>query len=146
MAPARRCLLAGLAASLLACAPAAGRYVVNTTPVQIGLGNLGLCFAVDPGDPHGLWWWEPGASGCTTRSTGPDLFHPDDAKVSQPRPGVTEIELRLGTHDLQKPFIRVRLILDDAGLRSLETGSRSDVERRDDLTIPEQAPRLHRPG
>jgi len=141
MVPGRRRALPVVAAvSLIACAPAAGRYVMTTSPVQVGLGNLGLCFAVDPGDPHGVWWWQPGASGCSTRSTGPDVFPADDLRISAPRPGATGIDFRLGTKDDQRPFIRVRLMLDESGLRSLDTGSRSNVRTRPDLAIPEKPP------
>jgi hypothetical protein len=37
--------------------------------------------AVDPTDPKGVWWWEPGRSGCSSRSTGPSAFRGDDATV-----------------------------------------------------------------
>src|SRR5689334_15995491 len=87
----------------------ADRVAVTAEPIRIGLGSLGLCIAVDPGDPHGIWWWEPGASGCATRSTGPDVFPADAPKVSRTSAGATA-EFQLGTHDIARPFIPVRLV------------------------------------
>src|SRR4029453_19107515 len=70
--------LLGLA--LVACrsmppeaAPA--RYIVTTAPLGVGAASPGICVAVDPTDPQGIWWWEPGWSGCSSRSTGPGVFH-----------------------------------------------------------------------
>jgi hypothetical protein len=144
-----RCLLAVVALSLLGSSPVAAQptapYVVTTTPIQVDLTNTGLCISIDPLDPHGVWWWEPGASGCATRSTGPDVFHADEATVSRPRPGLTAIEFRLAMHSIERPFMTVRLILDGYRLRSPETGSEVDVQGRPDLTVPEEPPRGRRP-
>jgi hypothetical protein len=133
--------------SVIALASAAGwqpadRYAVTAEPIRVGLGNLGLCIAVDPGDPHGVWWWQPGASGCVTRSTGPDVFHVDDATVSRSAAG-TAVTFRLGTHSLEQPFIRIRLTLDSSAMRSLDTGHEVGLLHRDDLRIVEEPPRAH---
>ena len=53
------------------------RYVVTASPIDVSLGPSGVCVAVDPLDRRGVWWWEPGASGCASRSTGPGVFHAD---------------------------------------------------------------------
>jgi hypothetical protein len=69
-----------LASTLVACRPAsqprlsAPRYVVTESPIDVGRG-IRLCIAVDPADHRGMWWWQPGATGCDSRSTGPGLFH-----------------------------------------------------------------------
>ena len=81
-----------------ASAPADGRYLVTSSAIDVGRG-IRLCIAVDPRDPHGVWWWQPGASGCTSRSTGPTVFHADQAAVSpSARPEVTTVSFRLGLH------------------------------------------------
>jgi hypothetical protein len=44
------------------------RYLVSERPIDVGLGPWGLCVALDPLDRQRVWWWEPGASGCRSRS------------------------------------------------------------------------------
>jgi catechol 2,3-dioxygenase-like lactoylglutathione lyase family enzyme len=122
-------------------APAAGRYLVTSTPIDVGLVNTGLCVAVDRRDPQGVWWWEPGASGCTSRSTGPQVFHADKAAVSpSARPELTAVSFRLGLHSRTPTYLDVRLAIEDGRLRSLDTGAAVTLQRRNDLVVPEHAP------
>ena len=57
-----------LAVALAACrtapqrSPALPRYVVTAAPLAVGVVSKELCIGVDPADPRGVWWWEPGAS------------------------------------------------------------------------------------
>ena len=81
--------------------PAVDRYLVTTSPIDVGDG-IKRCLAVDPRDRGGVWWWQAGYSGSDSRSTGPDLFHPDDATVSGAS-GSTTIGFRLGTHSDTRP-------------------------------------------
>jgi hypothetical protein len=114
---------------------------VTATPIEVGLGNLGLCIAVDPLDQHGVWWWEPGATGCSTRSTGPAVFHADEATVSATMPsGATALAFRLQTHSSTRPYIDVHLMLEGNHMRALQTGKRVSLQRRRDLDIPERPP------
>ena len=114
------------------------RYVVTAEPIDVGVGP-GLCIAVDPLDRLGVWWWEPGRSGCASRSTGPGLFHADDPRVSPPaQSGPVAITFRLGTHSTTRPFIDVRLVLEGGDLRSVETGARVPTQGRNDLDVPEK--------
>jgi len=114
------------------------RYVVTASPIDVSLGPSGVCVAVDPLDRRGVWWWEPGASGCASRSTGPGVFHADRATVSRPvHPGPTVLSFRLQTHSATRPFIDVRLLVDDGNMRALESGARVQTNRRNDLDIPE---------
>src|SRR4051794_16795056 len=98
----RHVVVPGIAAVLIGCASIeaqpGGCCIVTTDPVRVSPGSLGLCVAVDSIDAHGVWWWEPGASGCAARSTGPDVFRADAATVSRDRRGVTAVEFRLETH------------------------------------------------
>src|SRR5262245_38875523 len=72
--------------SLIACRPtftgSAPRFVVTAAPIDVGISGRGLCIAVDPNDSTGVWWWQPGHSGCSSRSTGPGVFRADDARVT----------------------------------------------------------------
>ena len=118
----------------------AGRYLVTSNAIDVGLG-IRLCVAVDPRDAHGVWWWGPGASGCTSRSTGPGVFHLDQAAVSRSaRPDMTAVTFRLGTHDLRRPFLDVRLAVEGGRMRSLDTGDAVVLLRRNDLDVPEKPP------
>jgi hypothetical protein len=141
----RIALVAGLAAvGCRQASPApAGRYVVTATPLVVGLaGDKGLCIAVDPGDPHGVWWWEPGASGCTRRSTGPGVFHADQAVVARSTEiDVATVAFRLQLHSPRPPaFLDVRLIIEDGTMRTLDYRSTVMVHRRQDLVVPEELP------
>jgi hypothetical protein len=71
-------LIAALAG--LGFTQADGRYRVTTEAIDLS-SRVRLCIAVHPADSHGVWWWEPGASGCARRST--DVFHADDVTVSR---------------------------------------------------------------
>jgi len=61
------------------------RYTVTATPVDVVSGGFGLCIAVDPADTQGVWWWQPGPSGCASRITGPTVFAGDRASVRASR-------------------------------------------------------------
>jgi len=83
----------------------------------------------EPRDPHGVWWWEPGASGCKTRSTGPTVLHADKAAVSpSARPEAAAVSFRLGLHSRTPSFLDVRLAIEDGRMRSLDTGGAVAVQ------------------
>ena len=139
----RGCLIPLLFSALVACQstyrsqPSAARYLVTESPIEVGVGT-GLCVAVDPIDERGIWWWQPGETGCASRSTGPGVFHAEEARVSQPTPGgPTAVGFRLATHSDTRPFIDVRLVVEDATMRALESGARVSLQRRTDLDVPE---------
>ena len=119
---------------------AAGRYVVTAAPISIGLGPGGICVALDPLDEHGVWWWEPGASGCSTRSTGPGVFHADGASVSHsPDTGRISADFRIGTHSRTRPFVDVILAAENGEIqvRVAESTARVPIQHRNDLEVPE---------
>jgi hypothetical protein len=123
-------------------APADGRYLVTSSAIDVGLGNTGLCVAVDPSDAQGVWWWQPGAAGCTTRSTGPTVFHAEEAAVSRgATPEVTSVAFRLGLISRTPSVLDVRLAIEEGRMRSLDTGSVVALQRRNDLELPEGPPR-----
>ena len=55
-------------------------------------------------------------------------------------PDVTSVSFRLGTHDLTRPFLDVRLVVEAGRMRSLDTGGAVALQRRNDLDIPEKPP------
>jgi catechol 2,3-dioxygenase-like lactoylglutathione lyase family enzyme len=123
-----------------ASAAADDRYLVTSSALDVGAGT-GLCIAVDPRDSQGVWWWQPGASGCTTRSTGPNVFHGDAAAVSQPaRPETIAVAFRLGLISRTPSSLDVRLTIADGRIWSLATGADVALSRRRDLDVPERPP------
>jgi hypothetical protein len=137
----RGCLFVLTVLVLVACRPGHARYMVTATPIDVGIGT-GLCLAVDPSDQHGIWWWQPGAAGCASRSTGPGVFHAAKGRVSTTVSGTpTSISFRLGTHSTTRPFIDLELLVENASIRALNTGATATLERRSTLDVPEVAPR-----
>jgi hypothetical protein len=139
----RRCLIILLLFVAFACRsmpqPRSSdpRYLVTQNTIDVGEG-IGLCIAVDPVDPQGIWLWMPGASGCSSRSSGPGLFHPEQATVTRATSATpTALSFRLGTHSPTRPFIDVRLVMEDGRMRSLETGAQVSLETRRNLEVPE---------
>ena len=141
-----RCsFIALLGAALIGCQstsqgrPSVPRYLVTDSPIDVGDG-IRLCLAVDTSEQDGVWWWEAGGSGlgCASRSTGPGVFHAEEAKVSQTTPtSPTALGFRLATHSASRPFIDVRLVLEGGRMRAMESGARVPVQRRKDLDVPE---------
>jgi hypothetical protein len=112
--------------------------LVTTSPIDVGVGARGICVAVDPLEERGVWWWEPGSSGCADRSTGPGVFQADQAVVSRPAPtGPITLGFRLGTHSRTRPFVQIRLVVEHGQMRAVESGAKVSLRRRGDLDVPE---------
>jgi hypothetical protein len=130
--------LAVFSVSLLACHSLGqenGRYIVSATPVKIFEGrHPGVCVAVDPTDVKGVWWWEPGRSGCASRSTGPDVFVAKSAHVTKTTREIdVQFELPLTT---DHP-VHVKVTIDNNGIRREGSTERISIERRRNLEVPE---------
>ena len=112
-------------------APSTLRYAVTATPVDMGFD---LCIAVDPTDAHGVWWWQPGPSGCASRITGPTVFTAERASVRASRqPGSTDVSFTL---QLMSGPRDVELVLQNSEMRVTGSGVRVATQRRADLEIP----------
>ena len=59
------------------------RCIVTAEPINIGIRSSRFCIAADPTDRQGAWWWEPGPTGCSSRSTGPAVFHAENNEIMQ---------------------------------------------------------------
>lgn len=126
-----------VAAVLLLVFPAchsAPRYTVTATPITL-FGQLLFCIAIDPTDPQGVWWWEPGR-GCTSRSTGPDVFRAHRAVVTTTSSGGVEVYFQM---QLMRGPRDVRLVLQDGALRDTSSGVTVKTEQRKDLKVPDLA-------
>jgi hypothetical protein len=145
-------LLAALVATTCASTPSPSssrapepRYLVSERPIDVGLGPWGLCVAVDPLDRQGVWWWEPGASGCRSRSTGPGVFAADRATVSPSgRDGSIAVSFRVQTHSEREPYREVRLVLERGSMWG-GAEERIPLQRRVDLNLPLEPPGGWRP-
>ena len=130
-------LLFGL--SLGACrafAPSVNDYIVTVTPVNlVGVGHPGVCIAVNRADPQGVWWWEPGPSGCSSRTTGPTVFRGHLATVETPR-GSDATEVGFQLQLMSGPPRDVRLVLHDGVVRDVASDVRVSTERRRNLDSP----------
>ena len=87
------------------------RYIVTSVPIDVRVGSR-LCVAVDPADPVGVWWWQPGTSGCSSRSTGPGVFRGNNAAVVV-RDGSSGVDVRFHIALHQRPE---SLLLNDADI------------------------------
>ena len=125
--------------------PAAPRYIVTAAPIDVGGVSRLLCVGVDPSDAEGVWWWEPGSSGCMSRSTGPGVFHAERAVVTS-RGGAEALEVSFRVQ-LKAPsasalprFADVLLIVENGEIRAAASGARVGSARRADLELPELPP------
>lgn len=118
-----------------------GPYWVTSTPLDLGIGHEGFCIAVQPNVADGVWWWSPGRTGCASRSTGPDVFHPERARVSTGANGNTDIRFQI--QQIVAPsspgpkYVDVVLVLGGGYLSIPSSGKRVAVEQRDKLKVPE---------
>lgn len=130
----------GLAACMVATVT--GRYVATAQPVDLGLrGGTPFCIAVDAGDPQGVWWWEPGATGCSSRSTGPTVFRADAAAVTTSGTTIDarfRIPLITGPNPTDPDHKDVALVIDGGRLRVPATGADVAIVQRNDLEVPER--------
>ncbi|MGH9886188.1 MAG: hypothetical protein ACREBE_11700 [bacterium] len=129
-------MVALLSATTLATSPITSRYCVTAESLDVG-SSAKLCVAVDASDAHGVWWWQPGTSGCSSRSTGPTLFKAESATLSK-HDGTVEAGFRLPLHGLpnQPKHIDVRLVIERGRMRSQAPDSGVDVAHRNDLHVP----------
>src|SRR5215213_5496383 len=113
------------------------RYIVTASPIDVGTFTPGLCVAVDPSTEHGVWWWEPGTSGCASRSTGPGVFEADQATVSHATQSpAINVRFRMGLHSMARPFVEIHLVIEDDSMRVVASGARVPILRRPDLDVP----------
>lgn len=144
-AAARAAAAATLAITIAAChhlnaPPQIARFVVSSVPLDVGVVPRPLCIGVDPADREGVWWWEPGASGCTSRSTGPTVFHADRALVVGGSSNSYSVSFRVpvaqSPDSVAADYVDVRLVLQDEQLRSVASGARVATGRHTSITIP----------
>lgn len=115
--------------------PAPPVYFFTTEPLQIS--EFKQCVAVQPRNPTGVWVYSPGTLGCGSRTSGPDLYHPDGATVVSHSDDSTVVRFRLGRRFASPPpqWIDVELTIRDGYIASI-TGERVPVEERDTRYIP----------
>lgn len=114
------------------------RYVFTVNPIDLRIGSGRFCVAVDPENPRGVWWWEPGKD-CWTRSTGPAVFPAEEATISRTASGALDIRFRIQLiHRSNSPrpsYADIALTLVDGQMRAPATGSSVPTAVRRDLDV-----------
>ena len=137
-----------LVLSLIGCRPqppSAPGYIVTAAPIRVAGVSRDLCVGVNPSDAQGVWWWEPGSAGCSSRSTGPGVFHADHAAVAAAS-GTQAIEIRLRVGLTRAPgstrpdFADIRLLIENGQMRDAVSGTTVATTRRGDLELPSLPP------
>lgn len=123
-----------LGVSAVACQSPA-LYLVTTSEIDaFGVRGLSLCFAVEPANPQGVWWWHQGRSNCATRSSG--VIQGFRGKVTRQPSGAVEatfeVPMKVG-----EP-IPVRLVFNDGAVRVVTTGATVSTVRRGNLDVSEE--------
>ena len=140
----------GLALACAGCARSASpHYLVSAKPLDVGLVQPELCIAVDVNAKDGVWWWQPGASGCDSRSTGPTVFPADAATVRtwhMSRGYAAEFQLQriVSADSTEDRTVRIRLVLRDGTMTALATNATVPTVVRGDLEVPEKVRRTAR--
>jgi len=110
------------------------RIVTSSSIDAMGISGLTLCFAIEPGNPQGAWWWHPGQSGCSTRSSSvmPGYL----AKVTSQASGSIEASFQIPMK-IGEPR-QVELVFSAGRAQASATGASAVTTRRSDLEIPER--------
>jgi hypothetical protein len=131
-----RCSVACLLTFLGACA-SQPRYIVTSTPLNvIDPAHPGLCIAIDPKDPTGIWWWDAGPSGCTDRSSS--TMTADRASVARATTGLVDASFQVAL--MSGRSLQVRLQASDGRIRDTISGLSVPAERRSTVEVPERLP------
>jgi hypothetical protein len=126
------CLLA-----LLAACASEPRYIVTSTPLKvIDPAHPGLCIAIDPKNPKGIWWWDAGRSGCTDRSSW--TMAADRASVARGAAGTVDASFQVGL--VSGRHLQLRLKASGERIRDAISGLSVPAERRARLEVPERPP------
>jgi hypothetical protein len=117
-------------------------FIVSAKPLDVGIVHP-VCIAVDVNAEDGVWWWQPGASGCDSRSTGPTVFHADAAKVrgwhmSRGYSAEFQVQLMGPRHSTQERIARISLVLRDGTMTAVASRATVPTVVRKDLEIPEK--------
>jgi hypothetical protein len=122
---------------LLGACASQPRYIVTSTPLRvIDPAHPGLCIAIDPKDPKGIWWWDAGPSGCSDRSSS--TMDADRASVTRGTAGTVDASFQVGLHSGRS--LQVRLHALDGRIRDAISGLSVPAERRGTLEAPERPP------
>lgn len=131
----RRCFVLCLLTLVGACA-SSPRYIVTGAPLKlIDPAHPGVCIAIDPADPKGVWWWDAGRSGCSDRSSS--TMAADQASVARAAGDAVEASFQVGL--MSGRTLEVRLEARDGRIRDAVTGTSVPAERRATLEVRERS-------
>lgn len=140
-------LVAALSGTACATRPAAREFIVTAEPLDVGVVDAKLCIALDVHTKDGVWWWQPGASGCDSRSTGPTVFRGESAVINpwhMARGHSAEFQLQriMPADSTESPVAVVRLVSREGTMTAVATTATVPTSVRRDLDIPARAPRI----
>jgi hypothetical protein len=81
-----------------------------------------------------MWWWEPGGLGCSTRSTGPGVFHAQTSVGTRLPSG--DIKIHFPLQRIMADPLDVRLLVQEGGMRVLNSGGWTPTVRQAVLEVP----------
>ena len=126
-----------LAVSSLGCR-SSDRYLLTTSEIDaFGIRGLSLCFAVEPDNPQGVWWWDQGRDGCGNRASS--VMQGYRGRVIRQPSGAVEATLEVPLKSGESPI--VRLVFSDGTVRVVGTGATVSTMRRGKLDMPEKLKR-----
>lgn len=131
----RHCFVVCLLTLVGACA-SSPRYIVTGAPLKlIDPAHPGVCIAIDPADPKGVWWWDAGRSGCSDRSSS--TMAAGQASVARAAGDAVEASFQVSL--MSGRTLEVRLEARDGRIRDAVTGTSVPAERRATLEVPERS-------
>jgi hypothetical protein len=112
------------------------RYLVTAEPLDVGRG-IEQCIALELGGVRRVWWWGPGATGCGTRSTGPDLFLIADASIERP-PDSDELTISYTLPLIPAGEMPVVLVVAGSTVQAVQSGRSVGLAPTPTLEVPER--------
>ena len=112
------------------------RYIVTAVPFDAAGNGTGICVAIDPVDAAGVWWWQPGPSGCSTSILGPiPVMRAEGARVNAfDDPSAIDVQFKIQL--ASNTYRDIQLTVKDETMQVAGSDARLATERRHDLKIP----------
>jgi hypothetical protein len=109
---------------------------VTAAPLDIAGNGAGICLAIDPVDAAGVWWWQPGPSGCSTSILSPiPVMRAEGARVNA-FDDVRSIDVAFKIQLVSSTYSDIKLTVKDNQIQGIGSNVRVATERRHDLKIP----------
>ena len=112
------------------------RYIVTAAPFDVAGNGAGICIGIDPVDAAGVWWWQPGPSGCSTSILRPiPVMRAEGARVNA-FDDAHAIDVAFKIQLAANTYRDIKLTVKDNHMQDIGSDLRVATERRHDLRIP----------